>query len=139
MVRYFVFLRDSLQVVVVGCQFLGGGLTVLAIPIFSFIACLIGGLICILYDKAFKPKICINKFWIPILIIAISSPLWTFIISPVLFGLGGVVNTFIENQKYRRPPIIALQQPIRPKREYHCESKVTPNGIEKFCVGNPED
>ena len=39
-----------------------GLLTVLAIPIFSFIACLIGGLICILYDKAFKPKIRINKF-----------------------------------------------------------------------------
>lgn len=46
---------------------------------------------------------------------------------------------FFENQKYRRPPIIALQQPIRSKREYHCESKVKPNGIEKFCVGNPED
>lgn len=74
----------------------GGGLTVLAIPIFSFIACLIGGLICILYDKAFKPKIRINKFWISILIIAISSPLWTFIVSPVLFGLGGVVNTFLK-------------------------------------------
>lgn len=115
-------------------------LTIFIIPIFAIICCLIGGLICIFIDKVNKPKICINKFWIPILIIAISSPFWSpFTISPALFMLGGKINDFIEGQKYNHPTQVAPQEPIRPKREYYCESKVTQDGIVKFCTGNPED
>lgn len=115
-------------------------LTIFIIPIFAIICCLIGGLICIFIDKVNKPKICINKFWIPILIIAISSPFWSpFTISPALFMLGGKINDFIEGLKYNHPTQVTPQEPIRPKREYYCESKVTQDGIVKFCTGNPED
>ena len=115
-------------------------ITMLAIPVIAIIFFVVGLIFSLIVDKICKPKLFINKFWIPILIIVVSTPFWTpFIISPVLYPLGGQINTYMENQKYHRSTEVVPQEPIRPKREYHCESKVTQDGIVKFCVGDPEN
>ena len=39
----------------------------------------------------------------------------------------------------KNQPIEVEPEPIpQPKTPYHCESKVTPDGIQTFCIGNPE-
>lgn len=115
-------------------------ITIFAIPVIAIIFLVAGLIFSLIVDKICNPRFFINKFLLAILIIVVSSPFWTpFTLSPVLFILGGQINTYIENQKYHSPTEIAPQEPIRSKREYHCESKVTQDGIVKFCVGNPEN
>lgn len=115
-------------------------ITILAIPVIAIIFFVVGLIFSLIVDKICKPKFFINKFWLPILVIVLSTPFWTpFIISPVLYSLGGQINTYMEEQKYSRPTEVAPQEHIRPKREYYCESKVTQDGIVKFCVGDPEN
>lgn len=115
-------------------------ITIFAIPVIAIIFLVVGLIFSLIIDKICKPKFFINKFLLAILIIVVSSPFWTpFTLSPILFLLGGQINTYMEEQKYHRPTEIAPQEPIRPKREYYCESKVTQDGIVKFCVGDPEN
>lgn len=115
-------------------------ITIFAIPIFAIILGIFGVIISLLIDYCCNTNISIYKFWIPLLIISTTTPFWTpFTISSMLYFLGTQIydkKIKIENS---RPVELPPQPAPKPKTPYHCESKVTPDGIQTFCVGNPED
>lgn len=114
--------------------------TVFAIPVITIIIGIITGIFSLLIDQIFDINFCLSKSWVSILVIAATSPLWTpFTISSGLYYLGTVISED-KVKLEKNQPIEVEPEPIpQPKTPYHCESKVTPDGIQTFCVGNPED
>ena len=90
--------------------------TIFAIPVITIIIGIIAGIFSLLIDQIFD--------------ITISSG---------LYYLGTVISE-VKVKLEKNQPIEVEPEPIpQPKTPYHCESKVTPDGIQTFCIGNPED